>query len=285
MKFTFIYTFLLLSFAAFLLTSSSQGRAAAAGSGNTGAPGDASATCQTCHSTSATVGVSLEIDVLDGNNESIMNTGYTPEETYTVSVTITPTNGNPAAYGFQLISLNAAQGQNGDEINTWSNPSSNVKISLASLNGRTYAEHNGPSQDSTFTISWTAPSSGEVTFYSCGNGVNLSNSTAGDAADCRTLSISQNPSTSTKEALATSLLSVFPNPVNDVLKIELQALADQRHQLDIINASGQLLHSQAISKGSTTLFETIDVSNLPSGLYFLRLSNGQAATSHKFWKQ
>ncbi len=293
MKIRFIYSFFVVALGAALLLGNANGRAAQAGRGNTGAPGDetnsngTAKTCRTCHSTSSNTAVELSIDVLDGSNSSITNTGYSPGETYTVLVTLNATAGNPAAYGFQMIALNAAEGQNGDEVSTWANPDTHVKISTASSNGRTYAEHNGPNENTNmFSVNWTAPEagSGDVTFYSCGNGVNLSSSTSGDAAACNTLTIPENMTSGASDLLTDITFIAYPNPVAELLNIAIDNLRDQDMTLLIFNTFGQRIGSRAIGSKMES-FESIDVADWPAGTYILQLTNGKESVSRKFWKQ
>ena len=62
-------------------------------------------------------------------------------------------------------------------------------------------------------------------------------------------------------------ISVYPSPFNDLLTVELKREIAATYQLEIINASGQVVYrKQAASKK-----EVIDVSTLNSGLYLLNI--------------
>ena len=69
MKFKFIYTFFFLILCSVLFIASKNGRAFDQGKGNTGAPGDetnsngSAKTCQSCHNTSSSIQVTLDIEV------------------------------------------------------------------------------------------------------------------------------------------------------------------------------------------------------------------------------
>ena len=71
MKFRFVYTTFLLALVALISLSNKTGRAASGGKGSTGAPGDNDLvsgqlrTCQGCHAGSATIQVTLTIELLD----------------------------------------------------------------------------------------------------------------------------------------------------------------------------------------------------------------------------
>lgn len=164
----------------FLFTSSSNGRATAANSGNTGAPGE-SQVCGNCHSGGGFGPVNVSIQVFQPGTTTPAP-GYIPGQQYDIRVTVQNTNGNPGGYGFQLTCLTTI-GNN--PLSGYTNLASNVKqklVTTGAFNGRTYVEHNGVLANNQFNFSWTAPSAGtgNVTFYSAGNAVNATGSTGGD---------------------------------------------------------------------------------------------------------
>lgn len=173
-----------LAFLAFVFSSSSGGRASAAGSGNTGAPGE-STTCVTCHG-GGNFNVGLSINIYNQGTITPITT-YSPGQTYSMEVTIS-NSGLPGGFGFQMVALNASNSNAG----SWLSPSSNTQIATLG-NGRSYAEHNGISGTNTFMVDWTAPTTGtgSVTFYSAGNAVNGTGSTAGDGAATSSLMITE----------------------------------------------------------------------------------------------
>ncbi len=266
-----------------MFTSNSGGRAADQNWGNTGAPGDQTLganprTCISCHGVDGSSGITvdLNIEIKDGNGNSITTSGYIGGETYDVTVTINATNGSPSGYGFQIVDLAAELNQNGPQAGTWSAPGSNVQIATASNTGRSYAEQNGISASGEFNMKWTAPAArtGTVTFYSCGNGVNSNMSTNGDGAACGTLVLAENPTSSAKELSQFVQLDVFPNPVENQLYLKTSSTTNGRYQIAIIDASGRNLKSQNIQLNSGESRHEIDVQDLSSGTYFLQL-NGE----------
>ncbi|GEM_PF-244788 len=288
MKHHTLYTLFALSFALFIWSASSGGRATVAGEGNTGAPGDATTangapkTCVTCHSSSSTMSVSLQITVLDDNDEAI--TSYEPGQTYKVRVAVTPTMGMPQRYGFQMVALQAPEGQNGPALNdSWANPSDNAKIAQAS-NGRKYVEQKAPSSTNEFSVDWTAPAagSGPVTFYACGNGVNNNGSNSGDAAACTTLSLSESAVNAAEEVEVNtnrSPLAIAPNPYSGgSLSLWAPFIHDGQAVLTIFDYMGKQIAQYPIQidhqQGQITL------SNLPAGVFLLTLqqSNTMYAT-------
>jgi hypothetical protein len=271
MKFKILYTFFGLLFGAFLLISSSNGRATSAGEGNTGAPGENAPngrTCQTCHNTSAAIQVSLNIELLDPNGEAVSS--YIPGETYTAKVVISAAAGNPVAYGFQLVSL---LDDGNAEYNAFQNPASNVKLATTNIN-RQYAEHNNPSSSNEFLVEWVAPDAGQgsVTFYAGGNGVNDNSATSGDGAAINSLTIEEGTNTFTQQIRQQELdLVAIPNPASDFIQLELGESVEDNFLLQIVTITGQVLRTQEVasSAGKTE----VNISDLPAGQYVLLLQN------------
>ena len=77
-----------------------------------------------------------------------------------------------------------------------------------------------------------------------------------------------------------SNLSVFPNPANDKITIEISGKTNESN-LAIVNIEGQELISQQVTEPKTT----IDISTLPSGVYFVRLTNDKTIEVGKFMKK
>jgi hypothetical protein len=61
------------------------------------------------------------------------------------------------------------------------------------------------------------------------------------------------------------IVTVFPNPATN--KLFLSGRADNFYEYEISNIFGQVVQKGAIDNG------TIDVGNLPRGLYFLKIGN------------
>jgi hypothetical protein len=80
--------------------------------------------------------------------------------------------------------------------------------------------------------------------------------------------------------------SVYPNPANDVLNMNLKMNdADNEVVVTFMNFLGQVVMSQNIGKvagGQSTY--SFDVSNLPSGAYFVNVSTSKGVASSKFIK-
>jgi hypothetical protein len=77
-----------------------------------------------------------------------------------------------------------------------------------------------------------------------------------------------------------SRLSIYPNPATDKITLETTG-AVKESNLAIVNAQGQELISRKITEPKTQ----IDISNLPSGVYFVRLLNEKTVEVGKIIKQ
>jgi hypothetical protein len=82
-----------------------------------------------------------------------------------------------------------------------------------------------------------------------------------------------NPSTSIDEQITLEKISVYPNPSNDVLMVQVNSLLTKDLEISLINISGKLIDKKTIFQGSTIAY--FDVSTLYKGIYFLKTNAGQ----------
>jgi hypothetical protein len=175
MKKKLILVTLIISF--FISLNNSDGPAATNGQGYTGAPGENGNVCSTCHNSG---GFGTTTSIFDITKDGVPVTNYLAGETYNITVTAIPQMGAPNGYGFQMTVLDA----NNNDVANFVNPASNTKISTAInvAGGRTYAEHNGTSEENFFSFDWVAPSitTGDVSFYYAVNVVDLNGFNSND---------------------------------------------------------------------------------------------------------
>jgi Domain of unknown function (DUF4397)/Secretion system C-terminal sorting domain len=77
--------------------------------------------------------------------------------------------------------------------------------------------------------------------------------------------------------------SVYPNPTDERLTVDFNLERESNVRLEVLNTSGQAVVTQSLSrldKGQQQAF--LDVKNLTSGLYILRLSENDAVSNKKF---
>ena len=79
-------------------------------------------------------------------------------------------------------------------------------------------------------------------------------------------------------------LSVYPNPVNEFINLDMNVL-DLNSELtaNIVTADGRIIQSTNIASG--TRIERIDVSQLSSGMYFIELTDSKSKWMSKFVKK
>ena len=252
------------------LTSSSNGRAFAANSGNTGAPNEP-ITCRSCHGSGFGTTVSI---VLKDTLQNIMAT-YVPGEVYTAEFTVNAVGAS--RYGFQLVSLDASN----SPVNGFSTPAANTRLVTLGI-GRQYAEHAGKSISNSFTTQWTAPASGtgSITFYGSGAAVNNTGSTGGDGGNVASLVVREDSTVSIVESTLKNELLVYPNPTRNVLKIKNTATDTKEAIAQLYSVSGQLLLTENISLKKDNP-QTLNVSNLNNGYYILIVRNGDKILEEK----
>ncbi len=74
-------------------------------------------------------------------------------------------------------------------------------------------------------------------------------------------------------------INVFPNPATDLIAVQIGNLVADDYQVDLIDMNGRLLQTDNIYKGST--IASFDVKTLYSGMYLVRISNGENSTTRK----
>jgi hypothetical protein len=80
-----------------------------------------------------------------------------------------------------------------------------------------------------------------------------------------------------------SSFNVFPNPTDGILKIELQSQTQTSTRLSLVTLTGQLVAEKSISFDGTYL-DWLDISDLPSGMYFLSIDDDKHTGTKKIIK-
>ena len=290
MKLRIIYTFFALSLGAFIFFGNADGRAASQGQGNTGAPGDeilgtgVLRTCQTCHNNGG-FAVTPEFTITDPSGAAVAGT-YVPGTTYSVKMAVNATPA-AAAYGFQAVALAGAEDVDGPSINTWTAVSSNAQAAVAQ-NGRQYAEQANASTANEFDMEWVAPvaGTGDVTFYYCGNAVNLMSGTNGDNAICGKITLNEDGSSSINAPDAKVALDIFPNPVGDVMHLRTTTEQSGIYSAVIFDQTGRAVLTRDMDIPTGERVNFLEVSNLSAGYYnFVLTDENGDAVSKKIIKQ
>lgn len=277
MKLKFTYLLFFSSLALFLFYGNASGAGKKQNKDRTGSP-LSPGPCQSCHASGAFT-PALSIKIFDGENEV---DNYEPEKKYTIKIEATASDA-ASAFGFQLVALSGGD----DNLNAgaFGTPSSGIQISEVA--GRKYAEHSQASDSGSFEIEWTAPAAGigEVKLYSAMVAANLNGSTGGDGSVFTNVSLTESGTSSTFNSQLNIDLTLFPNPVQEVLNINLTSEETGEARIELINLSGQILQQSAINLFNGLQTKSIDTSNLLSGIYFLRITNGEKSIVRKISKQ
>jgi hypothetical protein len=78
--------------------------------------------------------------------------------------------------------------------------------------------------------------------------------------------------------------SIFPNPANSVLNIKIENITDfNLVEMAIIDLSGRIIKTNNLSFSADGIY-SVDISNLPVGLYILKLQEGANSAYFKFVK-
>ncbi len=83
---------------------------------------------------------------------------------------------------------------------------------------------------------------------------------------------------------ASTLVSIHPNPVSDLLRVRLEQATGEAVSLTLRNALGEQLIQRSLGPVSGTRSEVIDLSSLAGGLYFIEVAVGDAVHVERITK-
>ncbi len=231
--------------------------------GACGAPGDPEWTCATCHTTSDELEVDIELSLKDRWGSQIYH--FASGETYTGVVTIAVSKGQPAGYGFQAIALKAPKDVNGEDTKGFSTLSDNVLITISDHN-REYVEHKAVSKDSVFRFNWTAPENGDgvVTFYACGNGVDLDGTNEGDDTAC--IAVEFTEQLVSRRGFGQSLqFQITPNPVGRWGGLKITSTQPEILEATVLTADGKRIQTFPITVIAGEQYQPFAMDKFPPG--------------------
>lgn len=250
---------LLIPISAIFLLSFSSGN----GSALSGSPGDGGNNCTQCHSGTANnsnISITTNIPV----------TGYHFNTEYDITIT---NSGGGTRNGFQVT---AEKDNDNSKVGTFR--SVNSATQTADNNKRIIHTSSGNGQNS-WSFKWTSPSSeqGKITFYGAsvsGNG-NFSNS-----GDQVFLGKSNSVPSLSVDALSKLEFEMFPNPSSDNVFIRFSD-NEENAMVTFYDYSGKKVYNQQVTRNNTK----INVSNLSSGVYFVKVISDGKTGLKKFIKQ
>lgn len=79
------------------------------------------------------------------------------------------------------------------------------------------------------------------------------------------------------EDYETSMVTIYPNPTNNLITVEFEAALAS---MEVLDASGRVIQTRDITSG-----ETVSLENESTGVFFIRLTTDKATTVHRVVKQ
>ena len=79
-------------------------------------------------------------------------------------------------------------------------------------------------------------------------------------------------------------MNVFPNPVNDVLNLEITSELTGTFETRIYNLFGQTIQINQVDLITGENTEVINVNDFPKGSYLFQVTDGEKMMSRKFMK-
>jgi len=81
--------------------------------------------------------------------------------------------------------------------------------------------------------------------------------------------------TDTEEVEDFSLFSVYPNPANEAITVDLKGIGDQAFDIELVSLTGQVVYQQSFENViNDALQHRIPLTGLAQGMYFVKVQNG-----------
>jgi hypothetical protein len=77
-------------------------------------------------------------------------------------------------------------------------------------------------------------------------------------------------------------VTIYPNPASEVINIQFESSTDKEISLYLLDSQGRLVKTDKIEVA--TINKTIDLQELPAGIYYLRLTKGKLVNVYKVVK-
>jgi hypothetical protein len=170
-----------------------------------------------------------------GNTNAVFVLAITGSLSTSVGATVVLMNGAQAKNVFWLVNGNVSLNTDAEFVGTIVAHNGNIDIAEgADLNGRALTTNGTFSTDKITAIVPTTCSSVNLAFYAEANDI-----------------------------------LVYPNPFNTYFNVYLPDMTNHEIQMSIYNAAGVLINKKLLS----VQMNTVETSNLPTGLYFITLTN------------
>lgn len=245
--------------------------------------------CYHCHTGTLAADPSVFTIALASDSAGLSNAGnvvttgthYTPGATHWISLKLNGTNGNMTKYGFQFIALTSANAMAGSfTLTNTSNTSSQTSGT------RKYVGHKNANGNNIWSFKWTAPDSGNVTFYYSGNIANGDGTEDNDQIFTGSSAISAGPFAGIGDINGVLQgLNMYPNPFNSQVSVELELKKTSPLTLTLIPMDGSVskeIFNQSMVSGR--FGKTFDISEVPAGVYLIKIQTAEASTVRQIVK-
>lgn len=237
--------------------------------GHTGAPGETG--CNGCHAGTPNTGSAI-IDF------DLGTTTYIPGQTYQGFVRIQQSGLDK--FGFSCLAL---KNSGKTSIGSFGLVEA-VRTRTYADGNRNYVSHTPCGADSlnanSWNFTWTAPSTNEdtITLYIGALAANHNHATSGDFSYSRKIVLPVQPVNGISETNSVQL-RIFPNPVTNEIAFQLPE-PNASFNFTITDLTGRLLVQQKNYSGGS-----LNISKLPSGIYYLKVKTAKNYYFSKFIKR
>jgi hypothetical protein len=253
-----------------------------------GNPTGCAAPGSSCHSTTATSGILVAIEL---DSAGIAVSHYTGGHSYTIKVT--GTNNSTATdlskYGLQVAVITGSVAvTTPTNAGTFGTPPTGTRYTPASpgsyvvnvIENRTQmtpATGTGGTGTTYVTlIPWTAPAAGTgtISIWTSLNAVNNNNlQDAGDLWNTSHLAVPEPAPTAVANVVNNVSVKAFPNPVVNNLQLQIEDATEGTYDLRVFSLNGKMVATEQINVSGSTSTTAINTSAWASGLYTLVLTN------------
>jgi len=230
--------------------------------------GDLSTGCHGGTSSATTVTITV-----DSGTTSV--THYVPGKVYTIKIHGTNTSSNPN-FGFEFASVSGT-GASQVQAGVASSLPANVASQSISGTGLNFIEHSSPltaTSAGVYDVSfqWTAPSTGvsSITLYCTLNAVNGDGAAdAQDQSNNTSVVLAQEAAGPTSVAGIVNNISInaFPNPVSNMLNLQLNDAQTGSYAVEVFDLSGRSVANENMEVSNANQIANINTGNWLPGMY------------------
>jgi hypothetical protein len=213
---------------------------------------------------------------------------YVPNQTYTITVTISKTGMQRA--GFQITAIQDSDYTISPGVVTLTNLSRTQKLDSTNVTTgccwkkRVWVEHTLPGSGAgsgginTWSYLWKAPATdvGSITFYLASLQANNNGNEAGDLAYTIQKTILASAVSIKETANTIGNVKVYPNPSNGNFNISLKDINAVVKEVSIYDNVGKLMQRIGYEKNNINIS-----ADYPSGIYFIRVNTDKGIVDQK----